>query len=79
VETTCIQHAIRGGNVVALLRVEVSGVGPAFITYFRVEHHHRVDEWTRCSPEREQAVELYQRGVEDFIDPIPFVPAEVAP
>lgn len=79
-ETTCIEHANRGGNLVALFRVEAAGFEPAFIVYFRIEHGGgaRVEQWTRTSPDRGQAVELYQRGLEDFIEPIPFVPSSPA-
>jgi hypothetical protein len=78
-----LHHATRGPNVAALMRVEVPGacaeLGPTFVCYFRVSYADgtRVEEWTRCCPSQEDAFELYQRGVEDFIEPVPFALARV--
>lgn len=79
-----VYNATRGQNVAALFKLEVPGsgdLGPTFICYFRVSFAEgaRVEEWTRCTPCQEDAYELYRRGVEDFIEPVPFVPAHVEP
>lgn len=67
-----------GPNAAALIRFEPTGeTMPVFIVYFRVSYAGgaRVEEWTRCVPEREDALELYRRGVDDFVCPVPYVPS----
>lgn len=78
-----LYNATRGQNVAALFRLDVPGsgdLGPTFICYFRVSFADgaRVEEWTRCTPCQEDAYELYRRGLEDFIEPVPFSPIPTA-
>lgn len=83
-QITRIVHATRGLNVAALFKLEIpdaADLGPTFLCYFRLSlaGGSRIEEWTRCSPCEEDALDLYRRGVEDFIEPVPFVPARVEP
>jgi hypothetical protein len=83
VETKVLFFAFRGLNAAALLRLEPPGdsqLTPVFVCYFRVSYAEgaRIEEWSRVAPHYEDAAELYQRGVQDFIDPVPFIPASPA-